>query len=383
MPTDNRPRIVMIFQSYLPEVGGAQRQLSLQAPFLQARGYDVQVIARKRSGLKSFEMMGTVPVHRIPAPGPKPVAAVVFIFLALLKIWQLRPDMIHAYELLSPTTVAIFAKRLLRVPLMVKVLRGGMLGDLYKVLRGRGGQRRAKWIVSAVDAYAVISSEIDAELAGIGVTEDKRFFIPNGVELARFSPVPAEKRTELRRQLNLPEGTIVIFGGRFEPEKRLDQLIEAWKRIRLGGEKAWLVLAGSGSEEKRLRELADESVIFPGAVADFVPYLQSSDIFILPSATEGLSNSLLEAMACGLPAIATRVGGAPDVVAHGEEGWLIAPDVPAELEAALKALLGDAALRERLGVAARKKIEAKYSLEAVVEGLGALYMALLKRTTSS
>jgi glycosyltransferase involved in cell wall biosynthesis len=258
-----------------------------------------------------------------------------------------------------------------------------MLGDLYKVLRGRGGQRRAKWIVNSVDAYAVISSEIDAELAGIGVPESKRFFIPNGVELARFAPISAEKKVELRKQMNLPEGRIVIFGGRFEPEKRLDQLIEVWKRIRLGGEKAWLVLAGSGSEEKRLREMADESVIFPGAVADFVPYLQSSDIFILPSATEGLSNSLLEAMACGLPAIATRVGGAPDVVTHGEEGWLISPDAPVELEEALNVLLGDAALRARVGAAARKKIEAKYSLEAVVDGLDVTYTMLLQRKTTA
>jgi glycosyltransferase involved in cell wall biosynthesis len=380
MTANKNPRIVMIFQSYLPEVGGAQRQFSLQAPFLQARGYDVQVIARKRPGLKSFEMMGTVPVHRIPAPGPKPVAAIVFIFMTLWKIWQLRPDMIHAYELLSPTTVAIFAKRLFRVPLLVKVLRGGMLGDLHKVLRGRGGERRAKWIVNSVDAYAVISSEIDAELASIGVSESKRFFIPNGVELARFAPVLAGKKRELRKQLNLPDGTIAIFGGRFEPEKRLDQLLDVWKRIRLGGGDAWLVLAGSGSEETRLRDIAGDGVIFPGAVEDFVPYLQVSDIFILPSATEGLSNSLLEAMACGLPAIATSVGGAPDVVKHGEEGWLIAPDAPAELEEALNIFLGDAVLRERVGVAARKKIEAKYSLEAVVDGLDRLYSSLLGRS---
>jgi glycosyltransferase involved in cell wall biosynthesis len=378
MQPKKNPRIVMIFQSYLPEVGGAQRQFSLQAPFLQARGYDVQVIARKRPGLKSFEMMDTVPVHRIPAPGPKPIAAIIFIVMTLWKIWQLRPDMIHAYELLSPTTVAIFAKRLLRIPLLVKVLRGGMLGDLYKVLRGREGQRRARWIVNSVDAYALISSEIDTELAGIGVPESKRFFIPNGVELARFAPVSSEEKSELRKRLDLPEGIIVIFGGRFEPEKRLDQLLDIWKKIRQEKGTAWLVLAGSGSEEKRLSEMAGDGVIFPGAVEDFVPYLQVSDIFILPSATEGLSNSLLEAMACGLPAIATSVGGAPDVVTHGKEGWLIAPDVPAELEKALNVFLGDAALREQVGVAARKKIEAKYSLEAVVDGLDRLYKKLLK-----
>jgi glycosyltransferase involved in cell wall biosynthesis len=199
------------------------------------------------------------------------------------------------------------------------------------------------------------------------------------VDLNRFAPVSADKKMQLRKQLNLPAGTLAIFGGRFEPEKRLEQLLDVWKKIRLGEGKAWLVLAGSGSEEKRLRDMADESVIFPGAVEDFVPYLQASDIFILPSATEGLSNSLLEAMACGLPAIATNVGGAPDVMTHGEEGWLIVPDAPVELDEALTILIGNAALRERLGVAARKKIGSKYSLEAVVQGLDGLYAKLLGR----
>jgi glycosyltransferase involved in cell wall biosynthesis len=377
MPAVKPPRVVMIFQSYLPEVGGAQKQLSMQAPFLQARGVDVQVLARRRKGMKAVEVLDGVPVHRLPAWGPKPVAAALFIFSAVWKVWRLRPDLIHAYELLSPTTTAIFAKKLLRVPLIVKVLRGGELGDWYKVLRGRGGKKRAQWIVNSVDAYAVISREIDAELAGQGVPPEKRFFIPNGVDLERFRPVDDAEKLALRARLGLPDGRIAVFAGRLDPEKRLDQLLSLWPRVRERLGNVSLVLAGSGSEEMRLRTLAGDGVHFIGRVEDVIPYYQAADVFVLPSATEGLSNSLLEALACGLPAVATTVGGATDVITHGEHGWLIPPDAPDRLEEGLLRVLGDDALRAKFGRAGRAQIEATYSLATVVERLAALYAKLL------
>ena len=379
MSSTKSPRIMMIFQSYLPEVGGAQKQLSMQAPFLQARGLDVQVLARRRPGMKAFEVMDGVPIHRLPAWGPKPVAAILFILSAIWKIERLRPDLLHAYELLSPTSAAIFAKKLFRIPLLVKVLRGGTLGDWYKVLRGRGGQRRARWIVNAVDAYAVISREIDAELEGQGVPASKRFFIPNGVDLSRFKPVDENEKSVLRARLGLPEGLMVLFAGRLDPEKRLDQLLGLWPCVRARFANASLVLAGAGSEEKRLRELAGEGVVFVGRVDDAVPYFQAADVFVLPSATEGLSNSLLEALACGLPTVATAVGGATDVIRHGDQGWLIPPDKPEKLEEGLLALLGNEELRERFSRAGREQIVENYSLKAVVDRLAALYTSMLNK----
>lgn len=380
MTSPGHPRVVALFQSYLPEIGGAQRQFSLQAPILQRHGVDLHVLARRRPGMKGFEIVDGVQVHRLPAWGPKPLAALLFIASALWQIRQLNPDLLHAFELLSPTTAAIFAKRLFGKPLLVKVLRGGILGDLFKVQRSRFGKWRTRWIVNSVDAYAVISCEIDAELEGAGVPASKRFFIPNGVDPARYHPVDAKKKMVIRHRLGLPDGPIVFFAGRLEPEKRLDQLMDVWARIRVRNANASLVLAGSGSEEKRLRKQAGEGVFFPGTVADVVPYLQSADIFVLPSATEGLSNSLLEAMGCGLPAIATRVGGATDLIEHGKNGWLIEPDNPEQLEEALTTLLNDSTLRERLGVAARQEIEQDYSLVCAAERLASLYATLTKES---
>lgn len=372
-----RPRVVMILQSYLPEVGGAERQLSIQAPHLQRMGVDVQILTRRRTGMPAFEIINSVPVHRLPAWGPKPVAAILFILAALRKIWRLKPQAIHAFELLSPTTVAILAKNLLGIPVIVKVLSGGELGDIYKVLRGRGGQARARWIVHSVDAFIAISKEIDAELAALGVPESKRFFIPNGVDLDRFKPANAPEKAATRAHLGLPEGLMILFVGRLEPVKRLDQLLAIWPRIRARHADAFLVLAGTGSEEKRLREMASEGVHFVGSVEDVVQYLQSADAFVLPSATEGLSNSLLEALACGVPAVATSVGGAVDVIQDGIQGLLVPPDSPTKLSDAIFRLLDDSSLRGSLALAGRERIEESYSLDSAVGNIYALYERML------
>jgi len=337
------------------------------------------VLARRRAGMDAFEMLNGVPVHRLPAWGPKPVAAVLFILAALWKIWRLKPQLIHAFELLSPTTVAVIAKRLFGVPLVVKVLRGGELGDIYKVLRGRGGQRRAKWIVRSVDAFMVISREIEVELTNLGVPPSKMFFIPNGVDVERFRPLDVQEKAETRARLGLPAGLMGIFAGRLDREKRLDQLLAVWPRVRISDASAFLVLAGTGSDEKRLRAMAGDGVDFVGSVADVAPYLQSADLFILPSATEGLSNSMLEALACGLPTVATAVGGATDVIKDGVHGLLIPPDAPTKLSDAILRLLDDPLLRERLAIAGRKQIEESYSLDTAVKDLYILYERVLAR----
>jgi glycosyltransferase involved in cell wall biosynthesis len=106
--------------------------------------------------------------------------------------------------------------------------------------------------------------------------------------------------------------------------------------------------------------------------------LQASDFFVLPSAAEGLSNALLEALAVGLPCAATAVGGTPDVVVDGGSGLLVQPDQPHKLRAALSALLADSGLRQRMGKQARETILARYSLENTADKLALLYRHLTK-----
>jgi glycosyltransferase involved in cell wall biosynthesis len=119
--------------------------------------------------------------------------------------------------------------------------------------------------------------------------------------------------------------------------------------------------------------MAGANVRFEGNVKDVAPYLRASDIFVLPSSTEGLSNALLEAMASGLASIATSVGGATDLIETGKNGILISPDDLQVLLSALLTVLSDSDLRAQFGVKGRNFIEKSYSLSATAEKLNALY----------
>jgi glycosyltransferase involved in cell wall biosynthesis len=372
--TANKIRVAMIIQDYHPMLGGAQRQLAALAPLLQEQSIAVYVLTRRYAGLTSFEMVDDVPVYRLPIPGPKPVAAMTFILAVLPLLRRIKPHVIHAHELLSPTSAAITAKWLYNIPVVAKVLRGGSLGDLAKLKRKPFGQQRIASARKWVDTFITISQEIDQELEQVGVPFERRFFIPNGVDVERFIPLSVPDKQARRIRLDLPaDAPIVIYAGRLSAEKRVDHLISIWPTIRISHPAATLIILGSGSEEEHLKNMAIDGVRFIGLVEDVAAYLQSSDLFVLPSATEGLSNALLEAMASGLPSIATAIGGAPDVIEHKVNGWLVPPDNLDELQAAILALLGDPLYRMTMGKKAREKIIKDYSLSATADRLRELY----------
>lgn len=370
-------RVVMLILDYYPRVGGAQQQLALQAPLLQNQGVDVTVLTRRFPGLAAQETIAGVPVIRLPAPPPKPLAAMLFSLSALWHLYRLQPDIIHAYSFLSPLTTAVIAHRLWNIPVVAKVLRGGVLGDIVRVQNKLLGLHRLVAYKKHTSTFITISQEIDAELAEIGIPSAQRTFIPNGVDIHRFSPLPPPQKTALRTKLQLPDGPLVLFTGRLVPEKRLEQLLAIWPAVRAQHPTARLLLLGAGPLENELRQQAGPGVIFGGRVDDVAPYLQTADLFVLPSVSEGLSNALLEAMAAGLPVVATAVGGAPDVIVHRESGWLITPDNPQELETAVLTLLAAPSARTQLGMAARAKIVQDFALDQVAHRLKQLYDRVL------
>lgn len=379
VPTQHKPlRVAMVIQRYYPHVGGAERQIGALAPHLHARGIALTVITRRHDlALPTYEEVDGVPVYRLPSTGPKAIAALRFTLAAQWILARQRPHLIHAHELLSPATVALMGKRLWRVPIVAKVLNGGTMGDIAKLQERPTGARRLQLLRQQVDAFAVISSEIDRELAALGVPAANRHAIPNGVDVEQFAPVAAEKRAQLRGALNLPAGLLVLFAGRLTTQKRLDLLLDCWPAVRASHPNANLVLLGTGDQAMALKARGVLGVHFVTPVDNVAPYLQAADLFVLPSAAEGLSNALLEAMATGLPALATAVGGASDLIDHGHNGWLIAPHAGEELRCGLQSLLGDGTLRAQLGAAARKRVATQYALTTVADRLERLYRQLV------
>ena len=127
-----------------------------------------------------------------------------------------------------------------------------------------------------------------------------------------------------------------------------------------------------------MRSMAGKGIQFTGQIEDSALYLQAADLFVSPSSTEGLSNSLLEALSSGLPVLATSVGGTKDVIQHNVNGYLIPPDDLSALRIGLLTLLGDSVLRKQLGEGGRQRVLSDFSLDAVADKLADLYIRFIK-----
>jgi glycosyltransferase involved in cell wall biosynthesis len=172
-----------------------------------------------------------------------------------------------------------------------------------------------------------------------------------------------------------------MFTGRLHPQKNLDVLLEAWPKVtRATG--ANLILVGQGPERAQLEQRAEElgvlaNVHFAGHVVDPADVLRAADVFVLPSVAEGMSNSLLEAMATGLPCVASDIGGNQDLLGPGGTGVLVGEGSPDGWAEALIGLLQDATRLKRLGGLARERVDEEFALTRVVDRYVALYRALL------
>jgi len=210
------------------------------------------------------------------------------------------------------------------------------------------------------------------------VPEARIWDIPNGVDVERFAPATPAERQALRRNLHLPDTPLFMFVGRLTVAKGLDILLNAWAQRDAALADACLTLVGDGELRERLVQQAhslglDRSVIFTGSTTDTAPYLRAADAFVLPSRTEGMPVALLEAMACGLPCIATRVGGSAELIDDGQHGRLIAPEDVGALMRALPEALSMPVWGER----ARQRIVERYAMDAVAQRYIGLYEAAL------
>jgi glycosyltransferase involved in cell wall biosynthesis len=189
---------------------------------------------------------------------------------------------------------------------------------------------------------------------------------------------------DCKSEYGLDGDLTVVFVGRLHPNKGLDVLLPAFKKI-IGNrpDLCWrLWLFGDGPLRAELELLAKQlgisaEVKFWGWVENPAEaYRDQADIFVLPSRTEGVSNALLEAMAYGIPCVATSIGGNTDLIRHNENGLLINPDSEADLVEALLRLVDDATLRQNVGILARQTVQNEYSMDSVAERYIKLYHTL-------
>ena len=230
------------------------------------------------------------------------------------------------------------------------------------------------------DRVVCVSQRVADFAAGvIGIPPQKLVVVPNGIPVEEFQ---MDNKAETRAALGISVTSLVIGTvGRLHPVKGTRHLIEAFAQCRTSCQLVLLVI-GDGPQRAQLESLAQrlgiaDRVYFLGNRTDVPRLLQAMDVFVLPSEWEGMPNAALEAMATGLPVVATAVGGTPEVVVDGVTGLLVPPRNSEALAQAIAQLLADPELRRRMGQAGRERVEQLFSVEQMVRKTEALYEELL------
>ena len=300
------------------------------------------------------------------------------------KLWKLlrrlKPAVLHSYNLAAVEYACTAA--LAGVPVRVHAEHGRDASDPHGLNRKHNLLRRG--VTPFIDRYVPVSDDLQRWLRQVvGVPDAKTLMIANGVDTERFRP---SQRASQRDEFVI--GTV----GRIQDVKNQSGLIDAFILLRamLPGhrDRLRLSIVGDGpllgmiTEKVRAAGLQDV-VRLPGSRTDIAELLSGFDVFALPSIAEGTPVTILEAMACGLPVVASRVGGIPEVVEQHATGLLVPPSDASSLAEALAVYVQDPQLAERHGAAGRVRVERSNSIAAMVAGYAGLYDTLRASKTNT
>ncbi len=369
----------MLISHFTPVVGGMETLALQLGRGLVQRGYPITVVTQRLPGMAACEDISGIQVHRVlSGRGRGIVYAFTYLASLLMALARLHRQyrVLHANHLYLEAMGAALVGRLSKVPALAVNACGGVFGDFARLRKTR--MILALPLLRRLDRVVALSREIQDELTAHGFTPGQIVQIPMGVDVDRF--VPAVEPGAARDQAGLGPET-VLYVGRLDPQKGLEDALAAWAQVTARRPAAQLVLVGDGPSrctlEAQARALSLEGrVRFLGLRRDPEILLQGSQVFLFPSRSEGMPNALLEAMATGLPCVATRIGGNSDLVQHGVTGLLTPPGDAEALADALLALLEDRALRKRLGASARSAVIEGYGMDRIVSRYAELYATL-------
>jgi glycosyltransferase involved in cell wall biosynthesis len=376
-------RVLIINSEYPPIGGGAGNASANIAQHLAKMGYEVAVVTSRFGNLPHLEQNGNLTIHRIPAlrhRQDRSGALEQITFILSASFWTLglvprfKPNATFAFFGVPSGAAAWFLKRMFGIPYVVSLRGGDVPGfrpyDFRMYHKMISPFLRVIWR----NASAVIANSNG--LRQLANAFDSRFeipIIPNGVDLESFQTV--------KRDWSSPR---LLSVGRIVHQKGLDLAMRALAGLKkLDWE--WSV-AGDGPQMQALQSLAQElgindRVTFLGwqTREQLIECYQRSDIFLFPSRHEGMPNAMLEAMASGLPVIATCIAGNEELVVDDVTGYLVPSENVESLRVALKKMLSDSTLREQMGVASRRRVEENYSWESTARQYALLLEGIMVR----
>lgn len=356
--------------------GGAQKHLIELLRSLDRRRFSACVWTVKTGGelAREIERMG----FRVRSLEVQRSLTEVRSLVRLVQVsrWLRREGVhiVHGY-LYAGNVVGPLAGFLAGIPVRIVSKRSlDSYGSKAKLLACQLGNRLADRVT--VNARAVGEFVAQEE----GCAPGKMVLIPNGVDFCRFQ----QHSNGGKEALGLsPQDRVVVTVGRLTWKKAPDCLLAAARLVAQEVPEARFLIVGDGPlrghVEKRAEELGiDTRCIFTGSVAEVLPFLRACDLFVLSSEIEGMANALLEALACGKPAVVTDAGGNSEVVQDGRTGFVVPRNDPQRLAEATVRLLRDPDLAARMGEAAMKDMEERFSLSCMVRSIESLYDELMR-----
>jgi len=386
MDTGKKRSILMVVGLFHPVVGGAEMVCQKLAKGFIAKGMDVTVLTQYCDGLPEYEVIDTIPVYR-KMKGWHPFGfTYMFSVLGFLIKHRRSFEVISCFGLFLFIPPAVVMRYLYKKKVVVRLMCSGNFGDFAGI-----EPLKVKRLITAAakhcDRIVYISHDIKKELQANHFPDEKLVYIPNGVDVDLFVPLIKASGGDVAN---------ICFVGRIEIQKGLDHLLRAFSILKAGGNPVTLSIVGDGQQREPLEKLAHslelgDHVFFTGSAHDVLKYYQSALIFVLPSLSEGMSSSLLEAMSCGLPVVVTTVGGNREIVDCGSAsdeipvsqykiadcGILVNPEDSKGLANALSKLLDDDTLRDQLGERARSHICSRFSQERIVDDYVTLFSQLV------
>jgi len=374
-------------------VGGPALHVAYLTAGLAERGYDTTLVAgtltRGEESMAAVAEQRGVKVevvedlHRDIAPWRD---ARAIIRLARL-IRRERPTILHTHTAKAGAVgrIAALLAGGARPPIVVHTFHGHVLRGYFNPFVTLGFRTLERWLATMTTALVAVSPEVRDDLVRLGVAPASKFAVIRlGIELGERVGADDDARKETRRMIGLAQDAFVIgWVGRMTAVKRTDDVVRTLRKLVDRGVDAYLCLVGDGPDREHLERYAHElgvikRCLFVGYQDDVSRYYNAFDVLILPSVNEGTPVSVIEALAAGRPAVATRVGGVPDVVRDGVDGFLVAPGDADALAERLAELAADPERRARMGAAGRARVLERYAVARLVDDVDRLYRELLK-----
>ncbi|HVM18214.1 MAG TPA: glycosyltransferase family 4 protein [Gaiellaceae bacterium] len=393
MPSDGAAEPIRVLRVIARlNMGGPALHVAYLTAGLAERGYRTTLVAgslARGEGSMAFvaEQLGAAPVAIAQLSREiSPLRDAVAVLRLARLIREERPQILHTHTAKAGALGRIAA--LLaggpRRPIVVHTFHGHVLRGYFGPLRATAFRLLERYLARTTDALVAVSPEVRDDLVRLGVARAAKFAVVRlGIDLPSRVAPEADGRGPTRRLLGVGEERFMVgWIGRMTGVKRTDDVLLALRRLRERGVDACLCMVGDGPDRDHVERQARRHGIarhclFLGYQEDVAPFFAAFDAMVLPSANEGTPVSAIESLAAGRPVVATRVGGLPDVVRDGEDGFLVEPGDVEALAERLHALAADPDLRARMGEEARRRVLARYAVERLIDDVDRLYRSLL------